>query len=280
MGQTPIAKTPGLKAPPGACDTHFHIYEPQYPLAPTLALPAPEQATFTDYVPIRESLGIERFVVVQPTAYGKDNRCTLEAVAKFGDAARAVVVVDDTVSDDELAALTEQGARGIRFFFLPGGALPFEILADMAARVLEHGWHVQMQLDGNLLPDYEDAFAKLPGDLVIDHVGRFHGGAATDSAAFKSLMRLIDSGRCWVKLSAPYMSTLEEGPDYPAVTACARALIKAAPEHMVWASNWPHPGVTPRPDDGPLLDLLLAWVDDEKTRNRILVGNPGELYGF
>ncbi|MCP5371475.1 MAG: amidohydrolase family protein [Hyphomicrobiales bacterium] len=271
---------PRLTAPPGACDTHFHIYEPQYPLAATAALPAPPAATFADYARVRARLGIERTVVVQPTAYGADNRCTMAAVAAFGPSSRAVVVVDPSVGDAELADLTARGARGIRFFFLPGGALPFEVLDEMAARVRDHGWHVQMQLDGNLLPDYEAAFARLPGGLVIDHVGRFHGGVAPDSPAFKSLLRLVEGGDCWVKLSAPYMSTPEAGPGYPAVTACARDLVKTAPERMVWASNWPHPGVEPRPDDGPLLDLLLAWADDDATRRRILVDNPAVLYGF
>ncbi|RMD63412.1 MAG: hypothetical protein D6826_05005, partial [Alphaproteobacteria bacterium] len=98
--------------------------------------------------------------------------------------------------------------------------------------------------------------------------------------AFRALLALIDDGRCWVKLSAPYYESTAAGPPYPDIAALARTLVRHAPERMLWATNWPHPGAEAVPDEARLLDLLLDWVDDEATRNRILVDNPAALYGF
>src|ERR1043165_9720160 len=162
---------PKLKAPAGACDTHMHIYDGRYPSAPTAPFTPPD-ALVPDYLKVRARLGITRTVVVQPSTYGKDNSCTLAAIAALGDGARGIAVVDQTVTDTELDRLTTAGIRGIRFHMLPGGALPWDILETMAARVRNFGWHVQLQLDGRTLPDREALLKKLPGTLVVDHVGK------------------------------------------------------------------------------------------------------------
>src|SRR5712691_7385861 len=146
------AMTPKLKAPPGACDTHMHIYNRRFPKAPTAKIEAPD-ASVADYLKMRTRLGIERSVVVQPSTYGKDNRCTLAAMAAIGPSARGVAVVDETTSDAELERLTELGIRGIRYFMLGGGPLPGEFLECIATRVAPCGWHVQLQLNGCDLPD-------------------------------------------------------------------------------------------------------------------------------
>jgi len=274
---------PRLEAPAGACDCHMHIYGPadRYPLAPTAPFPPPP-ASVEDYLQVQERLGLDRVVVVQPSAYGTDNRCTMDAVTELGEAARAVVVPEPTASDDELNALTRDGARGIRFHMLKGGVLPWDTLEPMAARVLDFGWHVQLQLDGRELPEREALLRRLPGTLVIDHTGKFLEPVPVEHEAFRCLLRLVEGGRVWVKLSAPYGTSKVGPPGYDDVGALARALIRAAPERMVWATNWPHPGQTGerRPDDAMLLDLLLHWADDDATRRRILVDNPAALYGF
>jgi len=273
---------PRLSVPPDACDTHMHFYGPQdqYPLAPTASF-TPPLATVEDYRTVQKRLGLRRVVVVQPSGYGFDNRCMLDAIKQLGDDARGIVVVDTSVRDDELQRLTDLGARGIRFFMFPGGVLPWEILAEMAARVSAFGWHVQLQLDGRELPDHIAQIRSLPGKLVIDHVGKFIEPVATSDRAFKMLLDLVNSGQCWVKLAAPYETSKVGPPRYDDVGALAKALVKAAPERMLWASNWPHPSALDNlPDDAMLLDLLLDWVDDDATRKRILVDNPAKLYGF
>src|SRR6516162_9536158 len=194
---------PKLKAPKGTCDTHMHIYDPKYPKAPTAKIDAPA-APVSAYKKIRERLGIERTVVVQPSTYGKDNRCTLEAVAAIGPSARCVVVVDETVTDAELDRLTKLGARGIRFFMLAGAPLPWNILETMSARVAPFGWHVQLQLDGRDFPEHVASLERLVSTLVIDHVGKFLEPVPLDHPGFRALQGLVNGGRTWVKLSAPY----------------------------------------------------------------------------
>lgn len=273
---------PNLLCPAGAADCHIHIYGPRedYPLAPTCPVPPPF-APVEAYRRLMGRLGLERVVIVQPSAYGKDNRCTLDALAELGDAARAVVVVDESVTDAELERLTGLGVRGIRFFMLPGGVLPWDSLEPMVARVAPFGWHVQLQLDGRDLPEREAALKRLPVPLVIDHTGKYLEPVAPDHPAFRSLLNLVEGGNCWIKLSAPYETSREGPPHYGDVGALAKALIRAVPERMVWASNWPHPGaLADPPDDAVLLDLLLEWAGDESSRRRILTDNPAELYGF
>jgi D-galactarolactone isomerase len=278
-----MADRPQLKAPAGACDCHMHFYDTpeRYPVAPTAAF-LPPPATLPDYRRVRSQLGLERVVVVQPTAYGTDNRCTMDAVTEIGEAARAVVVVDQSAGEDELEALTRDGARGIRFHMFPAGVLPWDILGEMAARVHAFGWHVQLQFNGRELPERETLLRSLPGTLVIDHIGRFQDPVAPDHPAFRTLLGLVETGRVWVKLSAPYESSKFGPPRYEDVSILARELVKAAPERMLWATNWPHPGRSdPQECDNALaLDLLLDWAPDDATRDRILTENPAALYGF
>jgi D-galactarolactone isomerase len=272
---------PKLKAPPGTCDTHLHVYDPRYPTAKT-AVTAPPVATWQDYRRLQEALGLERAVIVQPTAYGTDNRATLDAIAALGpERTRGIAVVSDQISEAELDALTRGGMRGARFQMVPGGAIPWEMLDTIAAKVQDFGWHVQLQLDGRTLPEREAQVMAWPGRIVIDHVGRFFEPVPVDHPGFRCLLRMLDSGRVWVKLSAPYESRSRSGPPhYEDIGVLASALARAAPERMLWASNWPHPGQTNLPEESVFLDLLLAWVPDEAVRRRILVDNPAPLYGF
>ena len=275
-------QSPRLSTPAGACDTHIHFYGPpeKYPLAPTATF-TPPPAAVDAYRAVQQRLGLQRVVVVQPSGYGFDNRCTLDAVKQLGDAARAAVVVEADVTDGELQRLTDAGARAIRFFMFPGGVLSWQDLDRLAGRVHEFGWHVQLQLDGRQLPDHIAQLGRLPGNLQIDHTGKFIEPVTTDNPAFRMLLELVDSGRCWVKLSAPYETSKTGPPHYSDVGELAKALVKAAPQRMLWASNWPHPSAQDHPpDDADLLDLLLDWAADESIRRRILVDNPAELYGF
>lgn len=269
--------------PAETVDTHIHIYGPQahYPVAPTSPVAVPSNSSLDEYRQVMERLGIARCVVVQPTSYAADNRCTLDAVAALGDRGRAVVVVTPDVAESELRRLTLAGAVGIRFFMLPGGVLPWEALEEMAARVRAFGWHVQLQLDGREIEQHMAVVRRLPCDLVIDHTGKFLEPVSPDHPAFRALLSLVESGRVWIKLCAPYETSKEGPPHYMDVGRLARALIRVAPERLVWASNWPHPSGQPNPpDDAMLLGTLLHWAGDETTTRRILVDNPTRLYGF
>ncbi|MGL4290845.1 MAG: amidohydrolase family protein [Phreatobacter sp.] len=272
---------PRLEAPPGATDTHLHVYDAGYPLAPNAASRPPAEATVEHYKVVRARLGLSRAVIVQPSVYGTDNACTLAGIKALGSAmARGVAVVDDQVPDEVLEMLTAGGMRGARFLMLPGGAIPWDQLDRIAAKVQAVGWHVQLQMDGRLMHERIAQIRSWPGRIVIDHVGKFLEPVPVDSPAFRLLLDLVDSGRVWVKLSAPYEVSKTGAPGYEDVSRLARALVKAAPERMLWASNWPHPGMNPRPDEAHLLDILTDWAPDATERRKILVDNPAEVYGF
>ena len=258
----------------------MHFYSRAYPALPgTLN---PPDATLADYRRVQAWLGLERAVVVQPNAYGDDNRATMVGVQQVGANARAVVVVKPGVPDQELDRLTKAGARGIRFMNLLGGTLTFAHMDEMAARVRPFGWSAIVQLDGRTLPEHEAQLRRLPMDYVIDHCGKFLEPVAPDHESFKTLLRLVETGRCWVKIAGAYEFSKSGGPAYEDVARLMRVLIKAAPERVIWGTNWPHALAEKigYPNDAALLDLLLDWAPDEAVRHKILVENPARLYGF
>jgi D-galactarolactone isomerase len=163
---------------------------------------------------------------------------------------------------------------------LPGGVLPWSALEPTAARIAALGWHIDLQLDGRELARHEAMLQRLPCRLVIDHVGRFLGPVTPESDSVRTLLRLLDAGRCWVKISAPYESSRSGPPGYDDVAWIARLVAERHPERCLWASNWPHPNRHPPPGDASLLAWAFGCVDDAATRRRMLVDNPAELYGF
>jgi D-galactarolactone isomerase len=271
---------PRQLTPRGACDTHIHVYDPKYKLAPTAKLAAPD-APVAAYRKMMDRLGLDRVVIVQPTAYGTDNRCTLEGMAYLGkNKARGVATIDENTSDAEMASLTDAGIRGARLHMLPGGAIGWHQVDAVAGRARAAGWHVQFQMDGRMFPEREQQILTWTDTIVIDHIGKFLEPVPPEHKAFKSLLRLVDTGRVWVKLSAAYEVSKTGAPKYDDVGRLARILAQRAPGRMLWASNWPHPSVSDKPDDAALLDLLADYMPDEATRKRVLVDNPARLYGF
>ncbi len=272
---------PRLAAPYGATDTHMHIYDSQVPPAPG-GPPLPGNFREDNYREVQQRLGLSRVIVVQPNAYQDDNRVTLAAILALGPGARGVAVIKPGVPDAEIERLTKGGIVAQRIFQLPWGAVGFDRMHEVMSRVHPFGWHANVQLDGRELPRWEDTLRKLPGRFVIDHNGKFLEPVPPEHESFQSLLRLLDTGRCWVKLSAPYETSKNGAPKYEDVGRLAKALVKHAPDRMLWASNWPHPSAPKDrvPDDVDLLDLLLDWAPDANTRRKILVDNPAGLYGF
>ena len=269
-----------VRVPPGACDTHMHFYDSKAPAAPGTFLPG--DFTVEDYRAVQKRLGLERVIVVQANAYADDNRVMLNAIEALGKSARGVAVVRAGVSEAELERLTKAGVCAVRIMTLHGGTLGFDVMDAVAARVHPFGWHMNLQLDGRELPKYEAQIRRLPGRLVIDHTGKFLEPVSPDSREFRSLLNLVDTGRCWVKLSAPYETSKTGAPRYEDVGRLAKALVRHAPERMLWASNWPHPSARKPapPRDEDLLDLLADWAPEAAVQKKILADNPVELYGF
>lgn len=273
------AEPPKLKAPPNACDCHHHIYDAKYPVDPKAVL-RPGDAFVEDYRALQKRIGTRRHVVVQPSTYGTDNRVTLDAVTAFGPEARAVVVVNDTVSDAELRRMHEQGVRGIRFNFAPAGPTTPAMIEPLSRRISDLGWHVEINAWAADLPDMLPILERVRSRIVLDHLGHVPEPEGADHPLFAKIRGLIDKGNAWVKLAAPYDASKIGPPSYADSSALARAYVKAVPERLVWGSNWPHPGEDPKPDDALLFDLLLDWAPEESVRNRILVENPAVLYNF
>jgi D-galactarolactone isomerase len=269
-----------LKTPAGACDTHMHFYDGASMTAP--GTPNPGMFTVPMYRELQKRLGLERVIVVQPNAYRDDNSVTLMAMRELGKGAKGVAVVRPGAPQAELERLTRAGMCAVRIMTLHGGTLGFDVMDEVVAQVHPFGWHANIQLDGRELPKYEAQIKRLPGKFVIDHTAKFLEPVTPESREFRSLLSLVDTGRCWVKLSAPYETSKTGAPRYDDVGRLAKALVKKAPERMLWASNWPHPSVPKekRPSDEELLELLLDWAPLEADRRRILVDNPAELYGF
>ena len=199
--------------------------------------------------------------MVQPNAYADDNGVTLSR-SENRQGAKGVAVVRRSVRTR--FERPPGGICALRIMTLHGGTLGFDVMDELMARVHPFGWHANVQLDGRELPKYEAQIKKLPGRFVIDHTGKFLEPVPPEHEAFRSLIRLVDTGRCWVKLSAPYETSKTGAPKYEDVGRLAKALVKHAPQRMLWASNWPHPSArkpTP-PDDADMLDLLLDWAPD------------------
>jgi D-galactarolactone isomerase len=267
-----------LQPPAHACDSGIHIYDPAFPTVPGTRVVA--GATVDAYRAVQSRLGLSRTVIVQPSAYGTDNSCTLKAVAAFGSDARGIAVLGAGVTDAELEHLHAGGIRGVRYQFMPGSTMSWDDLAPLASRVAALGWHVQVQMDGRVLDEREALLKNLPCPLVIDHIGKFLEPVSVDHSGFQTILRLLDTGNCWLKLAAAYEVSRSGAPLYEDVGALAIEAVRAAPERMIWASNWPHVATSQPPEDADLLDLLLHWASDDTTRKQILADNPAKLFGF
>ena len=278
----PADAKPRLEAPAGAWDTHIHIIDPRFPL---VAEPVyqPPIATAANYQSVQRRLGLGRVLVVQSSTHGTDHSCLLDALAQLGPGARGVAMVEASVANAELRRLSAGGVRAARFLMTPGGVVSWDEAARLAARVVAEGWVVNLQIRGDTLSERSDTIARLPGPVVIDHMGNF-GPIAPEAPTFKRLLRLLDTGRIWVKLSAPYAGGRMGPFPYGSASPLARALVRHAPDRLMWGSDWPHTFLTqvhqqPAPNPISLFDMLLDWVHDPTVRQSILVETPERLFG-
>ena len=278
QGPDPHPRKPRLAVPEGATDTHIHLCGPASRLVAEREYTPPE-ITPGEARHLFDTLGITRAVVIQPSIYGTDNRAQLEGAAQIGIPVRAVVVVPHDTPDRDMASLHAQGARAVRFILAHPGGLPLDELERQAARVKEMGWHLQLLAKGPQLVELEPRLAALPCDAVIDHIGMIQPSAGLAQPAFQALLRLVRRGH-WVKLSGAYRLSQQPAP-YRELEPFVRELVAAAPERLLWATDWPHVFVkAAMPNTTDLLDLLAEWVPDAGVRRRILVDNPAALFGF
>jgi 2-pyrone-4,6-dicarboxylate lactonase len=281
-GPKPETTTPKVKFPSRACDCHAHVFGPQdrYPYVPNAAY-IPPNALVDDYVSMLRTIGCERGVLVQPSIYGTNNALLLDTLRSDVFTLRGVVVLGSNVSDMELHDMHRLGVRGVRINLAsatPGPTL--DHAQALAPRLKALGWHLQVYLDLKTLPAAANMLAHLPVNVVIDHFGRLPAAEGVNSPAFQSLMRLLRADNCWAKLMGPYFIS-SAAPHFADVAPLARAVVAAAPDRVVWGTDWPHTAARKfMPDDGALADMLAEWVPDEKQRRKVLADNPARLYGF
>ena len=273
---------PARRLPPLACDSHMHIFDPRFAPSPHWKRTPPD-APVAAYRRLQQRLGTQRTVVVTPSTYGTDNACTLDALDQLGDGARGVAVVAQDVGDAELDRLHARRVRGLRVNFVTpqswGETTP-QMLATLARKAARLPlWHIQVFMHPEQIVALESVLAALPVPLVIDHLGRIDPDGGPSADGYGALRRLLDGGNTWVKLSGAYMHST--APAYADTLVLAQALVRAAPERLVWGSDWPHTTAAPGTvNDADLVDLLRAWAGSDAAMDRILVDNPARLYGF
>jgi len=283
--------------PAGACDCHTHIFgdAARYAFAATRVY-TPEPALVDEMRQLHRALHMDRVVVVQPSVYGTDNTCTVDALRQLGARARGVAVVDDKTSDAALDDLHRAGVRGIRINLETAGitdpSAARQRLQNAIALAQRRRWHIQVNTRLTVIDALHEQLAASPVTIVVDHFGGAQAAAGVAQPGFNALIDLVRSGRAYVKISGAYRSS-RQAPDFPDVAPLAKALIAANPRRIVWGTDWPHPDSTPvrgraatdiapllRVDDGRLLNQLVVWAPEREQRRRILVDNAAELYGF
>ncbi len=280
---------PDFKSPPAGCDCHFHVFGPaeRYPYGSDLRYPPP-LAPVEDYLALAKKLGIERFVFVQPSAYGRDNRCMLDAMREVGiKKSRGIVDLDENASDAELERLKKLGVLGARINVSPVKRYEAGLAAKLLPRIerlrgrcAEIGWQLDFLAPGWLTAELMPTLAKLNVDFTLAHFGLFPAKDGVGQPGFRRLLALLREGerRCWVKLTGVYR--MSGAPGFADVAPMARALIEAAPDRVIWGSDYPHLSFTDKVDSVALWNLLGQWAPDATTRRKVLVDNPQQLFKF
>ncbi|MCR0982554.1 amidohydrolase family protein [Roseomonas populi] len=273
---------PGYTPPPNACDAHCHIWGPtaRFPFAENRPFTPPDRGK-EDLAALYARLGLTRSVIVQAIVHGTDNRAMLDAIASSNGRYRGIALIDDSFDDKALQALHEGGIRGVRFGFVKHlKARPdLGFFRRTVDRIAPLGWHAQIHLDAADLIELRDELDALRIPFVIDHMGRVDAAGGPDQPAFRALLEQVRRENCWVKLSGSDRVSATGAPFHDALPF-ARALIAAAPDRVVWGTDFPHSN--PRhavEDDAALLDLL-PLMAEESGLQRLLVDNPARLYGF
>lgn len=274
-------RRPTFVLPPGTCDTHVHIWGPfdRFPVAKGAPYTPPERNR-DDLVALHARLGVQRAVIVQTTVYKSDNRAMLDGIARSGGAWRGVALVDETFGDAEYQALHDGGVRGVRFGFVKhlGGIPDLDLVRRTTARIAQMGWHLVLHLDAANIPEFEPLLRSFRLPVVIDHMGRVPVQDGPDQPAFRILLDLMREPNWWVKVSGSERISAA-GPPFRDAIPFARALMQAAPDRVLWGTDWPHPNVRWMPDEADLVALLPEF-GDAAALQRLLVDNPARLYGF
>ncbi|MEM9565043.1 MAG: amidohydrolase family protein [Actinomycetota bacterium] len=276
----PMAFTP----PPLACDAHCHVFGPaeRFPFSPNRSYTPPDSG-IDDFVRLQDRLGLQRAVFVQASCHGSDNSAMVDAISRGEGRFAGVAMIDPSFTDRDLDELDDHQVRGIRFNFVAhlGGAPDLDVFWELVNRVAPRGWHIVLHVDATDFATYGPVLDAMPVPYIIDHMARVPATDGVEQEPFQRLLdRITTDERCWVKISCAERLTEGRVSPFDDVVPFARALIAAAPDRLLWGTDWPHPNLNDMPDEGELLDLLASFAPDEADRQRILVDNPQVLYTF
>jgi predicted TIM-barrel fold metal-dependent hydrolase len=273
-------RKPRFALPPGATDAHCHVFGPaqKFPYAPNRRY-TPEDAPKEMLAALHAHLGIERAVIVQASCHGKDNAAMLDCIASDPQRYRGVAIVDDTFTDADYDTLHAGGVRGVRFNFVKhlGGAPDSAVFNRVMDRIKGRGWHVVLHLDAPDIVPLTPMMRGLPLPFVIDHMGRMPARDGVDQPPLRALLELAKLPNCWIKVCGAERISL---PPYAGAVPIAHALVEAAPERVLWGTDFPHPNATHETDEADLVDLVPQFAPQALAQRRLLVDNPARLYGF
>ena len=279
-------RRPRLALPKGSVDTHVHVFEPGYALSPARGYDPPH-STLADLKHLHATLGLDRVVFTQPSVYGVDNSAILNGMAALNaqtpNRARCVVALDMNVLDKELEKLDAAGVRGVRLNTDNKGGMPVEMdqIPELAARIRPLGWHLEFLFPGKDILQLMPVFTSLKVPMSIAHFAYQPATAGVGAPGFKALIDLMRRKNTWMKISGANRVSRGDLPPYDDVKPMAHALIAAAPERILWGTDWPHPNkYVVNPNDGDLVDAFGDWVSDEAMRRKIMVDNPASFYRF
>jgi 2-pyrone-4,6-dicarboxylate lactonase len=273
-------REPKFKLPPGTVDAHCHVFGPSavFPYAPNRRY-TPHDAPKEMLRALHDHLGIDRAVIVQASCHGTDNRAMLDCIASDPKRYRGVAIVDDGFADKDYDTLDKGGVRGARFNFVKhlGGAPDMAVFNRVVDRIKGRGWHVVLHLDAPSIAPLSDMMRKLPLPFIIDHMGRVPGTDGVDQPPLKTLLELAKSDNCWIKVCGAERISL---PPYAEAVPIAHAILEAAPERVLWGTDFPHPNATHEADEADLVDLVPQFAASALAQRHLLVDNPARLYGF
>jgi len=279
----PNTRKPKFTPPPLACDAHCHIFGPgsKFPYAKDAAYEPPD-APFEALQVLHGKLGLQRAVIVHASCHGADMRATLDGIARSKGAYRGTAIIDESFSEKRLQEYHDGGIRAVRFNFVKhlGGRPDMKFFEKTIAMIRPAGWHLILHLDATDLLEFDGLFRRVPVPMVIDHMGRVKAAGGLEQPAFRTLLGWMKQENFWVKVcGAERVSSM--GPPFTDAVPFAQALIAAAPERILWGTDWPHPNVGAHmPNDGDLVDLFAQMAPDPAIQRKILVENPARLYGF
>ena len=277
---------PNFAVPSGAIDTHVHVFESRYPMTPDRGYNPPD-STLDDLKHLHSVLGIDRVVFTQPSAYATDNSAILDGMnrlnAETPDRARAIIATGLDITEDEIARLDAAGVRGVRLNTDNQGGMPVEMeeIPELCARIAPFGWHIEFLFPGSHIIDLLPIFSTLTVPMSIGHFAYQRATDGVSAPGFQALLDLMRRGNTWMKISGANRVSETDLPPYDDVAPMADALIEAAPNRIMWGTDWPHPNkFEVNPNDGDLLDAFGAWVVDPTVRRRIMVDTPAAFYRF